>query len=141
MPERGQNFKFWSDQLIGIKTRASEFFVNLGLQNVFNRTFKSIDKFQNGVAIVQYEGKYGIINRQGMFVVPPKFDAIKREKEGHFKVQSSNIFYGLWSSNGKEIVPAKYDTMEYLNNEIIKVENADFIGYYRVNGEPLWENR
>ncbi len=136
--EKGQNIKFWSDKFIGIKSRSGEYYANLGLQNIFNRNFDAIDKFRDGAAIVSYSNKKGVINRNGMFVIPPKFHAISHEKEGFFKVQSPGLRYGLHSKDGKAIVPAQYDTIEFLDNGIIKVEYADFVGYYRENGEALW---
>ena len=84
-PPAGQHFKFWSEQLIGIRTNSSEYFANLGMQNVFDRHFDLVNPFVNGTAVVNYRGKFGVINRNGMFVIPPKFDKITPGKGGLFQ--------------------------------------------------------
>ena len=137
-PDRGHQFKFWSSGLIGVKSPRREYYTNLAGQNVFDKSFNSINKFRNGLAVVRYKGKLGVINRKGLFIVPPKFDNIKQEKTGHISVELSDQLYGLRSSTGKEIIPAKYDSIEYLEDGVIKVEYADFVGYYRHDGTPLW---
>ncbi len=137
-PQRGRNFKFWSQNLIGIMTFDGEYYGNLGLQNAFSRTFDAVNPFRGDCAVVRYRGKSGVINRNGLFVVPPKYDQISLEDEGYIEVQSSSRRYGLYGKDGSQIVPPIYDRIQYLENGIIKVENADFVGYYRPNGEPLW---
>lgn len=138
IPERGQYLKFWSDQLLGIKTSSYEYYANLGLQNAFGRTFNEVDKFDQHTAIVKYHGQSGVINRNGLFVLPPSYQAISREPEGYFKAQVAGPLYGLRAADGTEIIPAQYERISYLNKDIIQVEYGDFVGYYRSNGEPLW---
>lgn len=137
--EDGQLIKSWSGKRIGMTAGGSEFYANLGLQNVFARTFDAIDDFTDNSALVKYQGKSGIINGNGMFVVPPKFEAVSRAEEGYLQVQLPGRRYGLWSEAGKEIVPAQYDTIRYLDNGIICVEDGDLVGYYRGDGTVIWE--
>ncbi len=138
LPGEGQNFKLWSERLVGMKTRNGEYYANLGLQNVFHRNFDEVNKFLNDQAIVKYGGRSGLINSKGMFLLPPKFRAISREKEGPVAAQLSSSRYGLYSVEGEAVIPAEYDTIHYLENGIIRVEYADFVGYYTADGRELW---
>jgi len=138
LPERDQSFQFWSEGLIGVRSGNQSYYANLGGYNAFDRTFDAINRFGGGTALVQYQGKWGVVNRNGLFILPPKFELISREKEGYLKAQLTGRRYGLYAKDGQPIVPARYDALRYLPNGLIRVEYADFIGYYRQNGEALW---
>lgn len=138
-PINGTFFKFWSGQLLGVKSGTQEFYTNLAGQNAFSRNFEQVNKFTDGNAIVRYRGRTGVINACGIFVVPPKFAEITREKAGYFKVISPGPVFGLYAPDGQELVPARYHSLQNLPNGIIRAGYADGVSYYRANGEALWE--
>ena len=139
LPNTGEKFKFWSNNLIGIATLEGEYYANLANQNTFHRTFDRINKFTGNFAPVTYQQKEGAINRNGLFIIPPKFKSLSVEKEGYVKVQPLDKLFGLISKTGEVLIPAKYDKIDYLNDQLIRVEYADFVGYYRADGRPIWE--
>lgn len=137
-PGAGTFFKFWSDQLLGVKSGAQEFYANVAGQNAFSRNFEQVNKFTGGQAIVSYQGQTGVINNRGVFVVPPKFAEITREEAGYFKVSSPGPLYGLYSPDGQELVPVRYHSLKKLPNGIIRAVYANSVAYYRPDGEALW---
>ena len=137
-PARGESFQFWSDGLLGVRSATGAYYATPSGYNAFDRTFETISRFAGGTALVQYRGGWGALNRNGLFVVPPVFDRISRGKGGYLIAQLPGRRYGLYGKDGRLIVPARYHAIRNLHNGLIRVEYADFVGYYRENGEALW---
>ena len=79
-----------------------------------------VSKFLDGLAAVQLNGKWGMINRDGEEVVPLKYDYVEYFHEGLAKVNIGGVreddlikcYGGKWGyvdQQGNEVVPLKYD--------------------------------
>ncbi|PHN08130.1 WG repeat-containing protein [Flavilitoribacter nigricans] len=133
-PNAGR-FTGWSGDLATVD---NHYYVNLELQNLFQRDFNSAGAFKNGVAKVSLKGRSGVINRRGMFVVPPKFTNITIGDD-YIEVRPLPRKIGLISRAGKVLIPVEYDQLDPLNEDIIRVEKGDRIGYYRKDGQVIWK--
>lgn len=94
--------------------------------------------FEHGIAIVQKNGKWGMINQNGMPVISPKYDKIESFKKGYAKVKI-NGFSGLTNLKGESIVLPEYEFIRYVGNGLFRVEQGDKIGYFDSNGEWIWD--
>lgn len=131
--------------------------------------FKSLSEFTNGTAIAETETGQGIVNRNGVFILEPKY-GIFRFEEKHPDVylitdKNSNkhgIFY-----NGRIVLPMKYsqfplyDNFPFVNSgrETVNVQTGELFEYcipnggimicvkdgisyyYTIKGEPIDKNK
>ncbi|ECL9187919.1 WG repeat-containing protein, partial [Campylobacter coli] len=68
--------------------------------------------FSEGLASVGLNGKIGLIDKSGKFVIKPKFDSIWSFREGLAKV-GLNGKYGLIDKSGKIVIEPKFDDIRY----------------------------
>lgn len=94
--------------------------------------FLTVNLFGQNKSILkpfQENGKWGFINAYNDTVIEPKFDLLKKEKDGFYIV---DIFgrkkklgvlggkAGVIDSLGQTVIPIKYDAIKYLGNGIFK---------------------
>ncbi len=105
--------------------------------DLYNGFYDAATEFQHGVAVVQVNGKWGIINRRGIEIIPPKYDKIEHFENGYAKVRIEG-FNGLSSLDGQVIVKPDYEYISYAGDGIFRVEQGDKIGYFDQNGHWVW---
>lgn len=93
--------------------------------------------FEHGIAIVQKNGKWGIINHNGMPVITSKYDKIEPFQNGYAKVRI-NGFSGLTNLKGELIVLPEYELISYVGEGLFRVEQGDKVGYFDSMGEWIW---
>jgi hypothetical protein len=64
--------------------------------------------FDEGLAAVRLNGKYGYVDESGREVVPPKYDNTWKFIGGFATVKLGDK-YGFIDKTGKEVVPPKYE--------------------------------
>lgn len=81
-------------------------------------------KFNNGYAIASVDGKWGVINKSGDFVVPNKYGEIFNTNVGLFGVFAEGNYssgkLGFVDSKGNEVVPCIYEcwNSDYEEDEV-----------------------
>ena len=104
---------------------------------VYDGFYQKASKFQHGVAVVQLDGKWGIINQKGIEIIPPKYDEISSFKDGYAKVRIRG-FNGLSNLKGELIVQPDYEYISYAGEGLFRVEQGDMIGYFDSEGYWVW---
>ncbi len=104
---------------------------------LYNGYYEKASEFQHGVAVVQINGKWGIINRKGMEVIPPKYDKIESFENGYARVRVEG-FNGLTNLHGKLIVQPNFEYISYAGDGLFRVEQGDKIGYFDQHGNWVW---
>ncbi len=100
--------------------------------------YDSARAFEHGIAIVQKNGKWGIINQNGMPVISPKYDKIEAFNKGYAKVRIQG-FSGLTNLDGEMIVSPDYEFISYAGAGLFRVEQGDKVGYFNSQGEWIWD--
>lgn len=100
--------------------------------------YQRASEFKHGVAVVQVNGKWGIINQRGIEIIPPKYDRIESFENGFAKVRIKG-FNGLASVEGELIVQPNYEYISYAGAGLFRVEKGDKIGYFDLEGEWVWD--
>ncbi len=100
--------------------------------------FEKAERYQHGVAVVRKNGKWGIINRNGLNVISHKYDDIDDFQTGFAKVQLKQ-FVGLADLSGRLIIPAEYEYITYAGDGLFRVEAGGKIGYLRKDGAWVWD--
>ncbi len=106
--------------------------------NLYDGYYEAASSFQNGVAIVRIGNKWGVINKKGIKVIPPKYDNITAFKNGFAQIRIKGL-YGLVNSNGDLLLPPKHEQIIPVGNDILRVEKGNAIGYIRTNGNWFWQ--
>ena len=96
--------------------------------------------FSHGVAVVQIDKKWGVINQKGIEIIAPKYDYIEGFVNGYAKVKIEG-YNGLSNLNGELIVQPNYEFISYAGGGIFRVEQGDKIGYFDHNGKWVWDLR
>lgn len=99
--------------------------------------FDRASSFKHGVAVVQIDGKWGVINQKGMSVIPPKYDKIEGFIDGYAKVRIEG-FNGLSNLKGELIAEADYEFITYAGQGLFRVEKGDKVGYFDAEGNWIW---
>ena len=99
--------------------------------------YKRVGSFNEGLARVELNGKWGYINKQGQEIVPPKYSIALNFNEGLAKVLYANGDYGYINNQGEEIVPPRYHAVESFCEGLAQVKLNEKWGYINKQGEEL----
>ena len=105
--------------------------------NLYDGYYERATGFKHGVAVVQINGKWGIINQKGIEVIPPKYDRIESFENGFAKVRIEG-FNGLSNLKGEVIAEPDYEFISYAGEGLFRVEQGDKIGYCDSEGNWVW---
>jgi|LSQX01.3.fsa_nt_gb hypothetical protein len=95
--------------------------------------YSDAQRFEDGLAIVnasqEYTNMFGVINKKGEFVIPPKYSMITYLGGGIFAVpETVDFYYGehflpkaLFDKNGTQLTDFKFYDLERLENGLISV--------------------
>jgi hypothetical protein len=104
---------------------------------LYDGFYDNAGSFEHGVAVVQVNGLWGVINQKGIEVIQPKYNKIENFENGYAKVRI-NSFSGLSNLEGKMIVAPDYEYISYAGDGIFRVEQGDLIGYFDQAGTWIW---
>jgi hypothetical protein len=80
--------------------------------------------------------KFGFINRSGMVIVTPQYDAVGDPKEGRVRITIGSLS-GYIDLAGKVIVPPKYDTANDYHNGLAIVRQESKYSVIDLSGKPV----
>ncbi len=106
-----------------------------GLHNGY---YQKAMAYQHGVAVVQIDGKWGVINQKGMALIPPKYDKIEQFIGGYAKVMISG-YSGLTDLEGKPIAKPSFELISYAGEGLFRAEQGDKVGYLDSEGHWIWK--
>ncbi len=148
---------FLQNNVIPIKIFANdiqvkEYTVPLG-ELAIKHQFEEAYNFNEGVAVVKKDGKYGIIDNTGKLITPYEFDIVgnepELEKDSYLYYDENEFRDGLLSvkkndewavidKSGKIIVPyGKYDYIGSFNEGLAATKKGDKWGYINKEGEVI----
>lgn len=97
---------------------------------------ESVSIFLYESAVVQQEGKYGLIHPQGEWVLPCVYEAIAHAPDGQVIIQT-NGRQGLYDREMKEILPSFYEQVSFLVDGTIRVKQNGLWGYIDEKGNEI----
>jgi hypothetical protein len=110
------------------------------LWNYIDKTGKvkydEIEMFEEGLAAVKLNGKWGFIDTTGKEIIPSQYDEVEKYRKGLAAVKL-NGKWGLINKTGKNVIPMKYDYTRYLGGEHIIVTLNEKYGVIDKNGKEV----
>lgn len=120
-----------------VRDKDYKFYYITAQNKFYDGFYKNAGQFQHGVAVVQVEGGWAIINQQGIEIIPPKYDQIEEFENGYAKVRIKG-FNGLSNTQGEMIVQPDYEYISYAGEGLFRVEQGDKVGYFDIEGKWVW---
>lgn len=135
-PHKWKNIHVINTRWSILKNRDSSLIVNT---KTFIKLFTSdfdeyVSNAYNELLVIKSE-KRGLYNKEGVEVIPPKFDYFT--KRGNYYNTVSKGLYGLYSITGKEIAPPKYDFIDEVDNNLALVLKTRRWGLINTQGEEI----
>jgi len=118
------------DYFVGEKRKeVQQYFRILDETLLFDKEFEVAKPFsEKGLARVKVKGKWGFINRQGNFIIPPLYDLVGEFSEGLAPILIENKV-GFINEHGKIIIDPKYEfpTNAKFNSLEHQIESYRFV--------------
>lgn len=100
----------------------------------YDQNFPYTYRFYNGYCkITDEEGRCGLIDRSGNWVIEPKYQRIKRPVFNKYRKVKLNDKWGLLDENLKLILPIKYDHIKVLDSIASRFEVTYNENMYEIN--------
>ena len=100
----------------------------------FSSKYDKVREFSEGLAVVELDGLYGVIDKSGKEIVPTLYQEIKDFSEG-LAVVKLNDKYGFINREGKLVIPLKYNSAESFSKGKTLVRYANKNMYISVAGK------
>jgi len=108
--------------------------------------FETLDPFFNNVALVWVNGKGGVINKQGKYMVDPIWDTIELSGEfarDHLLIVSRDGKFGCINLQSDMVIPLVWDNLSGFINGAAVIENGLYEGVISSTGQilctPVWD--
>ena len=121
-------FQFEEDGKIGFKNADSKI--------VIDPILESARKFSEGYAAVEINGKWGLIDKNGKYVIRPMYNDLGNMHNGMMSCKDINGKYGFINIDHVVIVPPRYDSIgEYAEGFYVFRNEQEQFGFLNKEGE------
>ncbi|MFM9952118.1 MAG: WG repeat-containing protein [Saprospiraceae bacterium] len=131
------------------------FLIDETMQKVTEQAFLSVWGFDKGYAFVEIKGKpgYGMINREGQWVIPPQFHEIHNSgivddyfffgQESYTEDYGYEVLYGVCDLLGQVLIEAVLQDFdpEGFKNGLLKVQMDGKMAYLNRAGDVIWQEK
>ncbi len=118
--------------------RLNYYFADAHGKPLFDRLFEKIKPYKGETALVQSAHRWGMLNRNGLFLLPPKYPFVNMQENGE-AVVNLPVLQGLVNPEGEEIISPAFDRIELLIGNRFRLEMGEKVGYANMNGKWAWE--
>ena len=110
--------------------KGEEFIIDKTGKKLFPFPSGSYKGFSEGLCAMGKQGKYGFVNKSGVFVISPVYDEVGDFHEGLARVSKGDK-WGAIDKNGKIVVPLIYDQVGDFSEGLVRVDKIE-------EGEDKW---
>jgi hypothetical protein len=115
------------------------YYVNTTGNNQFGTFYDVAKPFQHGKAIVRTGGYYGVIDTNGLFIVPPIFSSIAKTTE-NLVVALNDYNYGLFDQSGNQVLAPIYESVRFLPEDLIMITKHEAPSYMDFQLNWIWRS-
>lgn len=110
--------------------------VDLKGNTILPQEYQSINVYMDGSMVICKDGKYGMTDGKGKFIVEPEYDQIFWSPSGII-IESKGKF-GLLDKKGKKVLPLKFYDVALLNDDLIGFKDkSGKYAMYNYKGKKL----
>ena len=92
-----------------------------------------------GLAAAQKDGKWGVINTDGIWVCSPKYDWIDTYASTLARAQL-NTTKNILSHDGSKLINANFEKLQYVPHaKLYRIEQGKKLGYVNLSGQWVWQ--
>lgn len=102
----------------GLVDTKGNFIIPIGMYDKINQFY------DNGLAAVEVDGKYGFINTKGELVIPLMYDYAFGFSDGLAEVKYQGL-YGVIDVNNRAVIDFKHQHLELLKPNLVAVKDGD----------------
>lgn len=107
---------------------------------IISKEYERVGCLRSGLAVVQKNGKYGYVNKDGKVAIPLEYDDANYFL-GHIARVKKGNKYGYIDTNYKIVIPIKYDDIENLNFTIYLTKENGKYGFIDKTGKTVVEHQ
>jgi len=124
----------FSDGLAAVENNTGKWgYTNKDGKMVIPFQFDDAGPFSGGIAVAAIEGRKGVIDRDGAFVINPQFSTVIRD--GDRLLVKTNDKYGWCDLDGKFIIAPQFkEALPFRGNPLTAVRTDDTWGYAGLDG-------
>ena len=124
--------------------------INTKMEKVGNHYFeqaRNLDFYNSPYSFVKVNSKWGIIDTNGTYVIPPKYHDLKADgiSDNLFFYANEEIdgvtLYGLAKLDGTLITEPLFNEVSYYSNDVFSVEIDNKYTYINTSGEIIWQEK
>jgi hypothetical protein len=115
-------------------------FLDRSGKEVVPPVYSEATNFEEGVAIIKKEGKWGAVDRKGKFIIPLKFSMMYPFNEG-LSVVSVDQKWGFVDPAGKTRIPFAFSMAASFNKGMAPVKQGSKYGYINPKGQFVFTMR
>ncbi len=131
----------YSEGLILNNTSLGFSFYNTHGKLISKDYYQRATPFKNGYAKVKKNGRWGVIDVQGNYILPMEYAHIRINDQGEISAQKS-LSYGLLDQKGVVVVEPTFDQIEYRPQEnIYKLMYGFLPSYLDEKGIWIWKQK
>jgi serine/threonine protein kinase len=99
-----------------------------------SKKFGRLNYLENGLSIVNQAGKYGVINKEGNFIIPANYEKLKHDQD--LFIYLSGGKYGWLDAKGNKLNSEQFDDVGYFGNaELAPVKIGAKWGFINKEGD------
>lgn len=139
LPFENRKVEFLGEQLIKVLSRDRSWSIANTKGEAVSCCYQAVTNYVNGFAFAQNnEGKWGLINTNGIWVSKPSYDRVYQGSENFFRVGVSEM-QSITDLNGKFITNGSFESISYIKEvNLYKVVQRSRVGYITPKGEWIW---
>lgn len=103
-------------------------------KNPFDKTFQQARPFNDGLAAVKIDGKWGLMDKQGELVLKPTYQEARSPKGQLFAAKSEGK-WGMVNLNREQVVPFEYDDIGLPGERAVPVAKGKLWGLSDLDGQ------
>ncbi len=106
-------------------------------EKILKIELEGIKDFCEGFARFRVDGKCGLVDENGVFVVEPKYDRILFFADGFAGVKLDGKYGFVSLATGEELTPIQWDWAEPYSEGLFAVKQGESWGYINEKGEVV----
>lgn len=120
---------YFSEGLCAVmNSNAAWGYINRNAEQVVEFLYDNAHPFTNGMAKIMLRGRWGVIDRKGRSVVPPRYNDIDPDGD-QFLVKKGKL-WGWIDKNEKEVIPVQYtDAYPFRGGKLAAVKKGNKWGF------------